>query len=385
MACERIGKPGPGGMAAEREMTPEHQEFLDVYTAARRGDKKEIAELKDDGADIDVRFTNGNTPLIWAARMGLKDAVNMLLGSGANIEAKNEFGSTALSEAAEQGRDDVVRALIDAGAVRTTQDQMRNTPLMLAARNGMVDAAAAIVDQRKVQGAEGLEEEPMLDLEQKDMEGYTALMWAVLSGHIKVVRLLQSRGASIEETNNGGVSIFAMAARMGQDTILKALLEEVVTAMSAEQADANIQRANRLLSARDKKGNTALMWAVGAAGSASAASASNSAAEGGDDPAARAKECCRIILDGQAKEGGLETIDNQNVDGDTALIWAAAGGHAEIATYLLDKGASRKITNAMGLTAAEMAKELGMGACEEICKPPPSPRRGRQSTMSSVE
>lgn len=367
-------------MGDEHEMTAEHQEFLDVYTAARRGDKKELENLKDGGADFNIRFTNGNTPLMWAARMGLKDAVNMLLEHGASLEAKNDFGSTALSEAAEQGREDVVRALINAGATRTTQDQMRSTPLMLAARNGMVEAAMAIVEQRKVQGPEGVEDEPMVDLEQKDSHGYTALMWAVLSGHIKVVRLLTSKGASIEQTNNNGVSVFAMAARMGQDTILKALLEEAVSAMTPEEVEVKIKRACALLATPDKKGHTALMWAVSAASAVASGSA-----DGGEPPAVRAKECCRIILDGQAKDGGLETIDSQNVDGDTALIWAAAGGHTEITTYLIDKGASRTITNAMNLTATQMAKEMGMTACEEICQPQVSPRRGRQSTMSSAE
>lgn len=366
-------------MAEPKELTAEHAEFLDVYTAARRGDTKELGELKAGGADIDVRFTNGNTPLMWAARMGLKDAVALLLENGADVEAKNNFGGTALSEAAEQGREEVVTALVDAGASRTTENQMRNTPLMLAARNGMLGAAAAIVYQRKVQGAEGVEEEPMVDLEQKDTEGYTALMWAVLSGHIKVVRLLTSKGASIEATNNNGISIFAMAARMGQDAILKALLEGAVLADTPEEADAKVKRVNRLLATPDKKGNTALMWAVSAASSASAG------AEGAEDPVARANACCRIILDGQAKQGGLETIDNQNADGDTALIWAAAGGYTEIASYLLDKGASRTIANAMGFTAAVVAKELGMTACEEICRPQETTRRERQFSMSSGE
>ena len=54
---------------------------------------------------------------------------------------------------------------------------------------------------------------------------------------------------------------------------------------------------------------------------------------------AAAKECVRIILDGQAKEGGLETLNWQNKDGDTALIWAAEAGQAEIAQYLMEKGA----------------------------------------------
>jgi ankyrin repeat protein len=365
-------------------MSADQQEFLDVYTAARRVDEKEMDALMEGGADVNIRFTNSNTPLIWAARMGLKDAVNMLLSKSADMEAKNGFGSTALSEAAEQGRDDVVRALIDAGANRTTQDQRNNTPLMLAARNGMSEAAAAIVEQRKIQGPDGPEDEPMMDLEQQDTEGNTALMWAVLSGHIKVVRLLTGKGASIDNTNANGVTVFAMAARMGQDAILKALLEVVVTAMTPEELEANIQIANQLLGIRDKKQNTALMWAVSAASSASSSNA-DAGAEPGADARSRARECCRIILDGQAKEGGLATLNSQNVDGDTALIWAAASGQTEIAAYLLDKGASRTITNEMNNTAAEMAKELGFTACEELCQPLSSPRRARTSTMTPAE
>lgn len=358
------------------ELGADHKEFLDIYTAARRGDAKELGLLMEGGADIDIRFTNANTPLIWACRMGLKDAAIMLLEAGADLEAKNEFGSTALGEAAEQGRQEVVAALIDAGANKLTQDQRHNTPLMLAARNGMVEAVGAILEQAKVQSeveGEGEVDGPMMDLEQHDTEGYTAVMWAVLSGHIKAVRLLTAKGASIENVNANGVTVFGMAARMGQDAILKALLEVVVTAMTPEELEVNILRANKLLGITDKKQCSVLMWAVRAASAPSSGD--------GDDPKARAKECCRIILDGQAKQGGLDTLDSQNADGDTALIWAASAGQTDIVQYLLDKGADRLVKNAMNNTACDMAKELGHTGCEELCAPMSATKRERRQTL----
>ena len=259
-------------------MTEEHVAFLDVYNAAKRDDPKALRGLIDGGANLDVAYSNGNTPLIWAARMGHKQAVKLLLEHGADINARNAFGCTALHEAAEHGRADEVRLLVEHGVERGVQATRSdgtggNTPLMLAARNGQVGAAAALVEQRS-------EEEEPLDLEQRDSEGYTALMWAILCGQIKVVRLLQAKKASVENVDKKGVSVFGMAARMGQEVILKTLVEEVVSPTStlplgaappnpeqlAAQQEENLVKANKLLGMRDESGNTALMWAVRAAG-----------------------------------------------------------------------------------------------------------------------
>ena len=261
---------------AREPMTEEHVAFLDVYNAAKRDDPKALRGLIDGGANLDVAYSNGNTPLIWAARMGHKQAVKLLLEHGADINARNAFGCTALHEAAEHGRADEVRLLVEHGVERGVQATRSdgtggNTPLMLAARNGQVGAAAALVEQRS--------EEP-LDLEQRDSEGNTALMWAILCGQIKVVRLLQAKKASVENVDKKGVSVFGMAARMGQEVILKALLEEVVSPTStlplgaappnpeqlAAAQEENLAKANKLLGMTDENGNTALMWAVRAAG-----------------------------------------------------------------------------------------------------------------------
>ena len=80
---------------------------------------------------------------------------------------------------------------------------------------------------------------------------------------------------------------------------------------------------------------------------------------------AAAKECVRIILDGQAKEGGLETLNWQNKDGDTALIWAAEAGQAEIAQYLMEKGTP--LPPPLQLCAPEVSVSLNQRGSEMRC------------------
>eukprot|EP01045_Picozoa_sp_COSAG04_P020248 COSAG04_NODE_2052_length_4910_cov_2.514446_3_plen_102_part_00 len=81
---------------------------------------------------------------------------------------------------------------------------------------------------------------------------------------------------------------------------------------------------------------------------------------------AAAKECVRIILDGQAKEGGLETLNWQNKDGDTALIWAAEAGQAEIAQYLMEKGAPPPPSPPSQLCAPEVSVDLNQRGSENL-------------------
>ena len=46
-------------------------------------------------------------------------------------------------------------------------------------------------------------------------------------------------------------------------------------------------------------------------------------------------------------------------DGDTALHWAASGGHAEVVAALLSKKADGRIANAVGATPLHLASQNG--------------------------
>ena len=70
----------------------------------------------ENGADIEAKNDNGNTPLISASAIG-HDIVKFLIENGADIEAKNNDGNTPLIRASVyHGCVEIVKILIENGA-----------------------------------------------------------------------------------------------------------------------------------------------------------------------------------------------------------------------------------------------------------------------------
>lgn len=54
--------------------------FLELYSLAKKGDNDQVQQLIDvDNVDVDIRYTHGFTPLMWAARVGQTQAATILL------------------------------------------------------------------------------------------------------------------------------------------------------------------------------------------------------------------------------------------------------------------------------------------------------------------
>ena len=296
----------------------------------------QVQQLIDvDGVDVDIRFTHGFTPLMWAARVGQTQAASILLENGADARAINEYEATAMHEAVDGNHVEVVQALVERHANPNAQDGRGNTPLMLAARSGHVEVIRALMD-----GPIAVE----LELQNKD--GQTALTWAVTNGHIKVVRLLMQLGSDPMTIDNDGRGILAITAGTGQENLMKAMLEAILSGADPEQISQSMQKAARMFSSQDGHGNTCLMAAV-----------RHSGTRGGDPEEAEsaALDCCKVVM---AHESGEETIDIQNNDGDTALVGAVRENRIKVCEYLLDHAADRSIENKWGMTAEFLANEM---------------------------
>lgn len=72
--------------------------------------------LLSHGADPNMRYVVGDTPIMAAARNGDLTMILLLLKHGADLNAKGGGGVTALSMARKHGDIAVVRALLDLGA-----------------------------------------------------------------------------------------------------------------------------------------------------------------------------------------------------------------------------------------------------------------------------
>ena len=72
----------------------------DLVTAIRHADVQAIRKLLDNGADVNTRDAEGSTPLILAAFYASPECVALLLENGADVNTANQAGVTALIRAA---------------------------------------------------------------------------------------------------------------------------------------------------------------------------------------------------------------------------------------------------------------------------------------------
>ena len=129
----------------------------------------------DEKVSLNVADAFGFTPLHWA--VGNVTIVDSLIEADANVTLKDDDGKTPLHHAAAGGSYDVVVGLLAADADVNAQDNSGSTPLHNAAKNGHPDVVAVL-----------LAEDAVVNL--KDKDGKTPLHLAVDGDHSSVVRSL---------------------------------------------------------------------------------------------------------------------------------------------------------------------------------------------------
>jgi ankyrin repeat protein len=231
---------------------------------------------------------------------------------------------------------ELATALLDQGASLGARDRLGARPLSHAARSGHLQ----MVDLLLARGA---------PIDARNLAGSTALFVAAEGSHIAIAQRLIERGADVKLTGRSGISPIAAAAYAGNDIIFDALLahgaDERVPDDTGKPpiiyaaAGARFDIVKRLLArnidvnARYRNDLTLLMWAAGP-----------------DElvPEAQALDVVRYLLDAGAH------IDDRDDRGRTALMIAAEGGHAEIASLLLARGADPSLKDKAGKRAADL-------------------------------
>src|SRR5262249_40460891 len=98
----------------------------DLVTAIRHADVQALRKLLDNGADVNPREAEGNTPLILASFYASPECVALLLENGADVNTANQAGVTALIRAATSY--EKTRLLVAAGAKVRVRTALGNTP-----------------------------------------------------------------------------------------------------------------------------------------------------------------------------------------------------------------------------------------------------------------
>jgi ankyrin repeat protein len=149
-----------------------------LFATLERGHTGVAQALLDKGADFNARDGRSATPLIVAARKGQAALVQTLLDRGADLHAKDISGHTPFLAAASGGHTAIVQSLLAKGMdVNSKVDFSGVTALMLAAERGASDTVRALLDH----GA---------DNTAKDVEGWSAVVYADMNGHTEMVKTL---------------------------------------------------------------------------------------------------------------------------------------------------------------------------------------------------
>lgn len=183
----------------------------EMVLAAKAGRTDRVAALLTEGAAVNSRDRNGDSPLNMAASKGNEALVEVLLRAGADVNLANISGVTPLMGAAFKGQPSIVRRLMAAGARLDPVDRVRKNAAIYAAGVGCNECLAEFLRA-------GVQVNARLDNDE------TLLMWAAGYGHLETVRFLLDHGADRSLKDNRGKSA-ADIAREGNFTAAASVLE----------------------------------------------------------------------------------------------------------------------------------------------------------------
>jgi ankyrin repeat protein len=313
-----------------------------LHYAAVAGHAEVSKCLLTKGALANIRDGEGRTPLIlasWKDHLGVVQVLADHVGAK-GLQDIDEQGSTALHWAAYWGHEEVAALLLCHGAQANSTEKDGRTPLLLACEKGHVGVVRVLMEHSEGQA-----------LFEPDRQGRTPLQLAAYWGHEEVVNLLLSNGDQVNVKDPDGTTALLWACEEGHLGVVRVLVEHL---------------GKRALRQTDEEGRTALHLAAywGHAGAVTFLLTKGAPAFTKDSFGCTAflLACCkghldvvRVLLHHMGGEALLET-DGQGI---TALHWASHGGHEEVVAFLVKAGMQANSKCALGKTPLMTACEMG--------------------------
>ncbi|XP_064107897.1 serine/threonine-protein phosphatase 6 regulatory ankyrin repeat subunit B-like [Macrobrachium nipponense] len=149
---------------------------MGAHDAALGGKCDVITVLLESGFDVNCKNKKGNTMLHLAALKGHRELVQLLISKGANVNDKGNMGRTPIHRAVESNDVSIVQELIE------------------SAHDAAIDVERDAITVLLESG---------FDVNCKNKEGSTMLHLAAGNGHRELVQLLISKGAKVNDKDNG--------------------------------------------------------------------------------------------------------------------------------------------------------------------------------------
>ena len=165
-----------------------------LHRAASDGDVDLIESLISRGKDVDSLDEARRTPLHSAALQGRRKVVEVLIVNGAAVNVKDRWGYAPVDVVGSQNHQDIVKLLLKHGATISS-----------------LHVAASVGDMNKVKTfiQEGI------DINARDLGGYTPLHLAVQSGQTDIVEFLITKGADVKAKDRRNKTPLHTAASNG--------------------------------------------------------------------------------------------------------------------------------------------------------------------------
>jgi ankyrin repeat protein len=333
-----------------------------LFETVKKGDTEQVKSLISEGADVNARDENGQTPLHFAARHGHREIAILLIAHGADVNASMADDSwTPLLDAACAGHAQVVKVLLENGAKVDVGDNYGYTPLVYGLWSKDEEGIKALISA----GA---------DINKRPSENdYPPLFYAVWEGYKKGVKILIDAGANVNTEDENGYTPLHYAINQTNADVAKLFIGTGVKIPAFQNAilEGDLAKVKQLFESgmdvdtKDKFGCTPAYWAL----SVGQKELFEYLLNKGADVNAKTNDGCTPLH--QASKAGFVDIARQLIakgadvnaatteTGRQPLADAAGSGHEEIVRLLIAKGADVNAMFSKGRHALGDAAKAG--------------------------
>ena len=216
------------------------EEMTPLFYALESKNIQVIEYLINQGVNLEHNDFVRQTPFYYACYVSSVEAVRFLYEKGCDIDSLYSSKRSPLNKAADMGRKDIVEFLVSCcPEIKINETGKRGrTALQMAVwakpeRIGRPDAKdyPEIAEILLENGAQ---------VNQKDHEGYTALITAAATGAVKSIPILIKFGAIVDCVNNLNETPIYKASERGHLEVCKLLLEEYKADLFLKSQVANL-------------------------------------------------------------------------------------------------------------------------------------------------
>jgi ankyrin repeat protein len=204
-------------MAANTNTQPNTQHDIDLNAAASETDNEIVKQLvQTNNTDVNLKDSNGYTPLHYAAYLGHHDIILLLNDPRTDVNIQNNEGNTPMHLACLSGRIEMIKALLKHHKIDVnTKNNDDMNPLHVAALKNNAAVVGVLIEDNRI----------MINATDHKYHN-SALNWAAWSGETDVVKeLLKHPGIDVNIQDNYGKTAIELATSYGHKETVEALIQ----------------------------------------------------------------------------------------------------------------------------------------------------------------